>query len=586
MTASTSARIRSTCSRCCTAAESWSGRSTRTSPRNWASASGALQRPPTQPSRDAQPVDETRRAVAPAARDGRGRGGPTYARLRDRHPGERVEQLSTCRCRWRPRWRRRCAVPRACAAPRPRPEPVRPRRASCCPAGYGTAPPAPAARRAATAGGPSYASGVTGCAAEALDSDGRTRSAALVSVTRRAMSPSSQRIAGFRTSGGITGRPPRPNGRARARGRRSRPWNAARRSAGPREAAARSRASLCSERRPSALPDGLPSRVLRTLLLQQWPPRGRRSPSHRRHGSPSTFSSPFLSPVLSPVSSSRLSGTSSPVVIRVVSDGGHGGHLSFCSTDRAAMSSAWGSGCTSSASSGARRRSRSVSQGPVEVLGEQPSAPVAQPQRAVRPDPFGEPLARRTGPAGRPAGRWRPGRPPPRRPARRSGRGRAPLPRRTPPGRAASVVRPSRSGARRSPAWHHGPSVPAAPGGGFAAPGLVDALVGGGDGAQQQGAEALDEGVEQFAGGAVERDRLRHRLSASPGEHGPGLQPPLHARVLAVVRPVDGRGEPQGGGVLRGRRARPARASGTSASREPRAPYGPRPRAGHAGSCA
>lgn len=88
---------------------------------------------------------------------------------------------------------------------------------------------------------------------------------------------------------------------------------------------------------------------------------------------------------------------------------------------------------------------------------------------------------------------------------------------------------------------------------GFAAPGLVDALVGGRDGAQQQRGQALGERVEQFAGGAVQR------IAAPPlervtGEHGPGLQTAPYARVLAVVRPVDGRGEPQGGGVLRSRR--------------------------------
>nr|MCF0102305.1 hypothetical protein [Streptomyces sp. MH191] len=47
-------------------------------------------------------------------------------------------------------------------------------------------------------------------------------------------------------------------------------------------------------------------------------------------------------------------------VVRAVSDGGHPGHLSFCSRDSAAMSSAWGSAWTSRPSSGASRRSRSV----------------------------------------------------------------------------------------------------------------------------------------------------------------------------------------------------------------------------------
>lgn len=47
-------------------------------------------------------------------------------------------------------------------------------------------------------------------------------------------------------------------------------------------------------------------------------------------------------------------------VIGVLRDGGHRGHLSFCSTDSAAISSAWDSGCTSSASSGASLRSRST----------------------------------------------------------------------------------------------------------------------------------------------------------------------------------------------------------------------------------
>ncbi|CAM5579400.1 hypothetical protein SGRI78S_06805 [Streptomyces griseus subsp. griseus] len=47
------------------------------------------------------------------------------------------------------------------------------------------------------------------------------------------------------------------------------------------------------------------------------------------------------------------------VVLVLVRDGGHRCHLSFCSTDSAAISSAWGSGATSSTSRGARRRSRS-----------------------------------------------------------------------------------------------------------------------------------------------------------------------------------------------------------------------------------
>ena len=87
--------------------------------------------------------------------------------------------------------------------------------------------------------------------------------------------------------------------------------------------------------------------------------------------------------------------------------------------------------------------------------------------------------------------------------------------------------------------------------GGFAAPGVVDALVGGGDGAEQEGAEALHKGVQEFARGAVEREGPPP-LQRVPGEDGAGLQPPSYARVLAVVRPVDGRGEPQGGRVLRG----------------------------------
>ncbi len=47
------------------------------------------------------------------------------------------------------------------------------------------------------------------------------------------------------------------------------------------------------------------------------------------------------------------------VALVLVRDGSHRCHLSFCSTESAAISSAWGSGAVSSASSGARRRSRS-----------------------------------------------------------------------------------------------------------------------------------------------------------------------------------------------------------------------------------
>ncbi len=53
----------------------------------------ALQRAPSQPPRDAEPVDEARRAVAPTARDGRGGGRPAYPGLRNGHSGERVEEL-------------------------------------------------------------------------------------------------------------------------------------------------------------------------------------------------------------------------------------------------------------------------------------------------------------------------------------------------------------------------------------------------------------------------------------------------------------------------------------------------------------
>ncbi len=88
---------------------------------------------------------------------------------------------------------------------------------------------------------------------------------------------------------------------------------------------------------------------------------------------------------------------------------------------------------------------------PVQVFVEQPSGPVAQPQRPVGADPFGESPRPRSVPCGRPAARWQPGRRRPRRRARRSGRGRRPPPRRTPPARAATAVRPSRCGARRSP---------------------------------------------------------------------------------------------------------------------------------------
>lgn len=52
-----------------------------------------LERSAAQPAGDAEPVEEAGRAVAPTARDGCGGGRPADTGLRDRHPGEGVEQL-------------------------------------------------------------------------------------------------------------------------------------------------------------------------------------------------------------------------------------------------------------------------------------------------------------------------------------------------------------------------------------------------------------------------------------------------------------------------------------------------------------
>ncbi len=88
-------------------------------------------------------------------------------------------------------------------------------------------------------------------------------------------------------------------------------------------------------------------------------------------------------------------------------------------------------------------------------------------------------------------------------------------------------------------------------GGRFAPPGVVDALVGCCDGAQQQGAEALHQRVQEFPGGTVQR-KGTPALEGVAREHGAGLQPGPHARVLAVVRRVDGGRQPQRGRVLGG----------------------------------
>ncbi len=85
----------------------------------------------------------------------------------------------------------------------------------------------------------------------------------------------------------------------------------------------------------------------------------------------------------------------------------------------------------------------------------------------------------------------------------------------------------------------------------FAAPGRVDAFVGGRDGAQQQGAQVLHQRVEKLFRGAVEGEGPP-ALQRVPGEDGARLQAAPHARVLVVVGAVDGGGEPQRGGVLGG----------------------------------
>src|SRR5690606_13141055 len=59
----------------------------------------------------------------------------------------------------------------------------------------------------------------------------------------------------------------------------------------------------------------------------------------------------------------------------------------------------------------------------------------------------------------------------------------------------------------------------------FPPPGVVDALVGSGDRADQQRAEALHEGVEELARRAVEGEGTPP-LERVPGEDGPGLEPP------------------------------------------------------------
>ena len=134
-----------------TAAESWSGRSTRTSPRSAPAPSALCSGRAPQPARDAEPVEEARRAVGPAAGDGRGGGRPAYARSRRwRTPASALKSCRLAAAGGARRWRRRCAREesrcRAAASSSTRPASARVR----CRAGSGRAPPARAARRAAT----------------------------------------------------------------------------------------------------------------------------------------------------------------------------------------------------------------------------------------------------------------------------------------------------------------------------------------------------------------------------------------------------------------------------------------------------
>ena len=280
------------------------------------------------------------RAVAPTARDGRGGGRPAYPGLRDGHSGECVEELRLAASGGARDGDDGVLPGEPARARPPRPGPVPPRRASCCRAGCGRAPPVRAARRDGTAAARRTPEGSLRAAGCPRLSPVRAGLSLRRAETRRAISPSSQATPDCAASARpcCPCRPVRP----------CRPWP-------------RIRALPDVPRRPRSPPPAWspPSRTsrstadvsLRLLVVLL------RGPSweclyDRSRNRPPRARAPPLSP---PFVVSGVIG-----VIRVVRDGGHHGHLSFCSTDSAAMSSAWGSGCTSSASSGASRRSRSV----------------------------------------------------------------------------------------------------------------------------------------------------------------------------------------------------------------------------------
>lgn len=358
----------------------------------------ALQRPPPQPSRNPQPVDEARRSVAPTARDRRGRGGPADARLRDRHPRERVEQrrLATAGgardgddrvlprepaprrrlVQHPPRLREGLAVqPRAGLshqlAQRVESRPQLPvvgerddRLRGRGPGLHGRHP-LGWPRLGRTPGDEPVVPGVTGLRRHGArfrtcGSRLHTRGRAPEPVTGRSGEFTAGRaatgtvvparvevvLAGPRTR--LTVRAHRRSGGGPVPPSDHAPFPGPLRTLGPGGKAVGPAlallidhlADLLAELRADAVAEvlaELPVDLLADCLAE------------------------FLAELLTGRSVVTLPREVVPGLIRVISDGGHDGHLSFCSTDRAAMSSACGSGCTSRASSGASRRSRSAS---------------------------------------------------------------------------------------------------------------------------------------------------------------------------------------------------------------------------------
>ncbi len=88
-------------------------------------------------------------------------------------------------------------------------------------------------------------------------------------------------------------------------------------------------------------------------------------------------------------------------------------------------------------------------------------------------------------------------------------------------------------------------------GGGLAPHGVVESLVGGGDGAVEEGGEGFDEGVEEFGGGAVVGVGAPAGAGVA-GEDGAAAQFAADPVPFAFVRVLHGAGEADGGGALGG----------------------------------